>query len=425
MMTTMYLPVYLPKERLKTFVSNQPKAPIGIGSIIGITASAFQSRRSSTFSTEWGMVISIPSATNEKFSVETMLGKITTHTEQYIEEHVLKPEELRAYLVDPNPAKTHTKWDFEINNCNWQSFRASIPEDLNLESYLVPDAAGLSWCDPHCPQKRMERQPAAIEISENPFFLAHSPSIPSCLPSTIEDPPPTPNLEENAENSKSQKQWCSIERLTRDDLSWTIWLSGIGLTKGDIDKYLSITPFNPLNRKIYMITRAITEGLRASRGVMWEATNSPLVCCCTTSNVVNVTSNTRGARKTTTKSCTSASNPIGLKGTHDQTLWIKVVRSFEAQNLDTKTLTTNFHYCLCGFRSQSKRKRDHHSKIATDDEAHGAFFDELPWSGGSVILTDLHRNNVIFAAAFRIPIRTTKRMDSTLAEGEATIEGLI
>ena len=425
MMTTMYLPICLPKQRSKVFITSQPRICIGIGSIIGITTGAVKSRRSPTSSTEWGLVIELPSATNVNFSVETMCGKITTHSEQYIEEHVLKPEELRSYLNNPNPATSQAIWDLEINNCNWQSLRSSIPEDLNLEDFLVPDAGGLSWCDPHCPKQRMERQPAAIELSENPFFLAHSPNDPSCLPSNIKDPPPTPNLEENAANSKLQKQWCATERTTRDDLSWTIWLSGIGLTKEDIDNYLTITPFNPLNRKVYMITRAITEGLSASSGVMWEATKSPLACCCMTCNVVNVTSNASNAGKTSTKPCTNITNPIGLQGTHDPTRWRDVVRSFEAQNLDTKTLTTNIHYCLCGFSSQSKRKRDHHSRTASNDKVHGAFFDELPWSGGSVILTDLQQNEVIFAAAFKIPIQTTKRMDSTLGEGEATIEGLV
>jgi len=421
----MYLPIYLPKQRSRAFVTDQQRIPCGIGTIIGITIRAVQSRQSPTFNTEWGIVIEVPSARSENYTVETMLGKITLHAAQYIEQHALKPEEMRSYLVEPSPGNTHTKWDFEINSCNWSSFRHAIPEDLNLDDALIPDAAGPSWCDPHCPEPRMARQPASIELSENPFFLAHSQNTLSRLRSTIEDAPPTPNLKDIEENSKKQKQWCKTERSSRDDLSWAIWLSGIGLTKEDIDKYLTINPFNPLHRKVYMITRAINEGLMATSGFMWEATNSPLVCCCTTCNIVNTTSNVRDAAKTTTKPCTHASNPVGLQGTHDPTRWRKVVRFFEAQNPDGKTLTTKYHYCLCGFRSQSKRERNRHSITTSDDKIHGAFFDELPWSEGSVILTDLLQNKVMFAAAFRIPIRSTKRMDSTLGEGEATIEGVV
>jgi len=98
-------------------------------------------------------------------------------------------------------------------------------------------------------------------------------------------------------------------------------------------------------------------------------------------------------------------------------LWLSTLEYFNALPLKERPVATfNYFYCLCGKRFETKKDRDTHVAQVQPEGTHGAFFDELPHTGGAYVLVNRKQVTVERTENFRLRIPFHHDVHSTWGE---------
>jgi hypothetical protein len=231
-------------------------------------------------------------------------------------------------------------------------------------------------------------------------------------------PPDVTDIEHFIDN---QFKWYIREKPKHDVEMWEGWIKEHETTENIINK--CIGDWNKQNKDMrspeifpYEIAKIIDNRRKLTPGLFQE--NLQLICPCLIYCMENPSSTQRY------NICNSLTNKVGLKGTHDKTIWRECTVEYFKRNSTLQHKTDNHYYCMCLKKFNSQENRNQRIKTVLDEQMHGDFFDEQPKSGGCFIILDTITLKVIKTGSFPIENDSEEKMHSTKAEAITWIKAI-